>query len=261
MRPMTPSRFWVSYGVLVLAVSAALLLLAALDPARWWYAWTATLVLVAAGTTLLTSLHAQRPLRLPEPMELRAWIAPVALTAGGSMFAHEFLGGHFGIIGALATSFGVGAVMYCQAALAEVHPHDHDTIRLINSLSIYISAFLLFAALQSIGVPNPFGALLQGVLAGLLSSELFQERHVPAWRQLLYAVLVMVLVAELAWSISFLPWGKVLTGVILLLSFYPLSGLIHYYLQARLDRWVVVEFAVVTCVALFLVYQFHGLGA
>ena len=257
---MTPSRFWVSYGVVALAVTAGSLLLTALDPPRWWPFWCGMLASVAVGTYAVTVLHNERPFTLPQPHLLRHGIAPLALAAGGSLFAHEFLGGQFGLVAAVATAAGTAAVMYCEAALSDPQPGGQETLQLISHLSVWVSAFLLFAALQSLTIPAPWGMLLLGLLGGLLASEVFHDANTAQSRQLLYGGLVTLLIAEMGWSMSFLPWGKVLTGLILLLAFYVLSGLIHNHLQERLTKWVALEFLGVTAVALLLVYRFHGLG-
>jgi hypothetical protein len=127
-------------------------------------------------------------------------------------------------------------------------------------MGMYLAAFLIFTALQSFAIPAPWSVLLLGALAGLLASEIFDDRGTPVWRQALYGLLVTLVLGELGWTASFLPWGKVLTGLMMLLAFYLLSGLIHHHLQDRLTKWVTVEFAGVTVIALLLVYRFHGLG-
>lgn len=256
---MTPTRFWVCYGAAVLLITAGLLLLTAVDPGRWWPLWLATLTVAAAGAYLL-SVRPGRSVRWVDVAALRACIVPVGLTAGGSLFVREFLGGHFGMAGSLATGVGAAAVLYSQAVLADGLPTGHDAARLITNLGAYCSGFLLFAAIQSLALPAPAATALLGGTGGLLASELFHDRQVPGPRQALYGALVALLIAEVSFVAGFLPWGKVLVGLVLLLSFYLLSGLISNHLHRSLTRWVAAEFVGVTLVALVLVYSFHGFG-
>lgn len=257
---MTPTRFWVSFGAVVLAVTALLVLLTVVEPALWWPLWGLMLLSVAVGTYLLTSFHHQRAFHRIDLAAMRYWVVPLCLAGGGSLFGRAFLGGHYGIAGALATAFGTIAVMYSQAVLSDGLPSGNDAVRLISNLGVYIAGFVLFAAVQSLDLPSPLGTLLLGALGGALASELFHDQEIPAARQGLYGALVAVLIAEISFAAGFLPWGKVLTGLVLLLAFYFLSGLIHNYLHRRLTRWVAAEFIGVTVVALALVYQFHGFG-
>jgi hypothetical protein len=257
---MTPTRFWVIFGAVVLVVTALLALLTVADAALWWPLWAGTLVSVALGTYFLTSFHHQRALHRLDPSVVRYWVVPLCLAGGGALFGRAFLGGQYGIAGALATAFGTIAVMYSQAALSDGLPTGNDAVRLISNLGVYIAGFLLFASIQSLELAAPVGTILLGVLGGLLASELFHDQQIPPARQVLYGALVSVVIAEVTFVAGFLPWGKVLTGLVLLLTFYLLSGLIHSHLHRRLTRWVAAEFVGVIVVALFLVYRFHGFG-
>jgi len=257
---MTPTRFWVTFGAVVLVVTALLVLLTVADATLWWPLWGVTLLSAAVGTYLLTSFHHQRALHRLDPSVVRYWVVPLCLAGGGSLFGRAFLGGQIGIAGALATAFGAIAVMYSQAVLSDGLPTGNDAVRLMSNLGVYIAGFLLFASIQSLELPAPLTTLLLGLLGGALASELLHDHEIPAARQALYGALVSVVIAEVSFVAGFLPWGKVLTGLVLLLTFYLLSGLIHNHLHRRLTRWVAAEFVGVTVLALVLVYRFHGFG-
>ena len=70
----------------------------------------------------------------------------------------------------------------------------------------------------------------------------FLRRPIPCWLftlLFLYAALISLLIVELSWALLLLPLGRVTTGLLLLMAFYFISGLVHSHLLNRLNNLLV----------------------
>ncbi|MBI2887858.1 MAG: hypothetical protein HYY02_11695 [Chloroflexi bacterium] len=248
-------------------VAAGLLLSPGLEAPRSWALLGLTVVASGFGAHLLVRSHQGYRYYLRQPAAYFYWITPACLTLGGATFTLQFLGGPFTWAGMLATGAGVALVLYCQYLLA-APPAGRagpgaappPQARLIVHWAIYLAAFLLFVAILNSGLGQLAGTLVLGGMSGLLALELFREGRERPWREGLYALVLALLVTELSWALQYLPMGRIITGLILLLAFYLLSGLMHHHLQGRLSLWIGVEFLLVTAVVLAALLLLQSAG-
>ena len=201
-------------------------------------------------------------------------IVPATLAFGGALFTLQLLGVFYRPLGMALTSGGVALAVYCQYVLAA--PLDHKPAyrtrlpdgqagrpafaRLVTDLSVYLAAFLLFVVLLNTGLDSLLSALGLGIVSGLLCLELFQGAEDDPRRAALYSGVVGVLMAQVSWVLHYESFDHVVTGLLLLLGFYLLSGLVHNHLLNRLSRGVALEFIGVTVIGLGLLYAFRALS-
>lgn len=257
---MVAGPFILRYGVVLGLVAAGLLLSPGLEAPRSWALLGLTVVASGFGAHLLVRSHQGYRYYLRQPAAYFDWITPACLTLGGALFTLQFLGGPFTWAGMLATGAGVALVLYCQYLLATPGAAPPLQARLIVHWAIYLAAFLLFVAILNSGLGPLSGTLILGGMSGLLALELFREGRERPWREGLYALVLAVLVTELSWALQYLPLGRIITGLILLLGFYLLSGLMRHHLQGRLSLWVGLEFLLVTAVALAALFFLQSAG-
>lgn len=251
-----PFLFW--YGLVVGLAAAGLAFFITLEPPRSWVMLVLTLGMVASGTHYLALAHPGYRFYLRRPPTFTYWVAPLALALGGALFTRLFLGGWYTLIGMAGTGAGVAVLVYCQHLLAHPDAPAPAFARVVTSLSVYLAAFLLFVSLQGVDLPVAARMTVLGAVSGLLSLVILGERSNRFDRAFLYAALIALLVVELSWALLLLPLGRVTTGLLLLMAFYFISGLVHSHLLNRLNKSVALEFASVTLVALAVLYWFQA---
>ena len=253
-----PYPLW--YGLVVVLVAAGLLLTPTVEPPRSWLLLGLTLATIGGGVHFLVRGHPGYRFYLRKPTTLLYWITPLALALGGALFTLQLLGGHYTALGMLTTAAGVAVLIYIQLLSARPEEPAPALARLTANLSVYLAAFLFFVAL----LHSELGLLLKAALFGgvswLLSLELFRKAADRPEREVLYAAVAALLIVELGVGLQLLPLGEVLTGLLLLLAFYLLSGLIHNHLMNRLSPGVALEFVGVTAVGLGFLYGFRAMG-
>lgn len=256
---MTRHRLQVACGATALLATSGLLTASFLEPPTSWLVAGSIPVLVALVALVLARFHPGYRFHSSRPFSLGRAIPPAALALGGSMFTLQFLARPFSTAALGAAGVGTGVVLYCQYLLAT--PNEPPPYaRLLSNFSVYLSAFLLFVALQSLTLPPVYNALALGAISGFLALELFQEGPRRSAREPIYGAVVALILSEAALVLSYLPLGKVLLGLVLLLLFYLLSGLIHTHLHDRLNPAVAAEFVGVTMLGLAFLYGFQHVG-
>jgi hypothetical protein len=87
----------------------------------------------------------------------------------------------------------------------------------------------------------------------LLAIEVLREAEADAYRALVFAAVIGLVVGEMRWSIYFIPLDGFLAAVFLLLAFYFTTGVIQHYLTGHLNRTVLAEFSIVGVVGLAII--------
>lgn len=261
---MVRGPFFLWYGLVVVLAAAGLSLYATLDAPQSWAMLALAVVSIAAGTHYLCLAHPSYRFYLQRPGTFAYWVPPLAVGLGGALFTREFLGGVFILLGLGGTGIATAVLLYCQHLLARPDGAPPPFARLATNLSIYLGAFLIFVSLQNIELAQHVRIASLGLASAILSFTLFrdrpleQEKPASLERQVLYAGVAGLIIIELAWALQWVPVGRVITGLLLLVCFYLVSGLIHSHLLSRLNRGVVLEFVSVSAVALIVLFTFNA---
>ena len=249
-----------AYAVVVGVATAGMLASSALASPYAVLLVGVTVLFVGAGTLFLVGSHASSDSHLPRRAPIAHTIVPATVALGGALFTLQLLSGFHRPLGMALTSVGVALAVYCQYVLASPLARKPAYARLITDLSVYLAAFLLFVVLLNINSGPLLSALGLGIVSGLLCLELFQGTGENPRRAALYASVIGVLMAQVSWVLHYESFDHVVTGLLLLLGFYLLSGLVHNHLLNRLSRGVALEFIGVTVLGLGLLYTFRTLS-
>jgi hypothetical protein len=236
-----------TYERLFLPVSLALVGLAfslIVQPPWFWLVVAAVVAVVCIGTDSLVRAHPKHYLH-DLSHSLLFWILPALVALGAALFLRLF-GGGLPVVGGLA----LAAVVLTLVMLAEylsVDPREPSfaVARLALNLATYLAAFALFTAIYATKERSLYTATTITLVSTLLALELYRSAEAPPRRTWLYALVTGLMVGEVTWGLNYWPIGGLAGGVILLLLFYGISGLVQQYLFGRLTPRVVAEFGLV----------------
>jgi len=216
---------------------------------RWVVAILLLLLCVAGVDGLVRT--APNLARLPVRYTATFWVLPALVTLAAVVAIPRQLGhpvGWLAVIGLLAALFG--AVVASEYATALGEGPFHRAARLILNVATYGAAFALYASI--------YGLQQRGLLSGPtvaavtfpLAVELLRGTAEQLETTGLYALVVALLVAQLAVPLNWLGLSALGGGATLLLMFYAFGGISQQHLAGRLNRGVVLEYAAVVVVGL-----------
>lgn len=184
------------------------------------------------------------------------WVLPTFLIFGA-------FGIYEGLSGALPQALAlVGvAVLLALLVVAQLHTLDPDdrwfqVARLgLNAVS-YALALPTFIAAYRLPARGLLAPAVVALASVALALELLETTRASDRRIWASALLVGLVMAEVAWALSTGFLSPLVTGFVLLLVFYAATGAVQQRLWGRLRAQVALEFAVVAVVVLALIVRF-----
>jgi hypothetical protein len=212
--------------------------------------------LTCAGIDMLMRVH---PLvrRGEVTRTFQYWIIPALTVVVAAQILSSVSEARTWIIGLALT----GAVLWA-AAVAEYASIDPDgptagRARLFLNALAYVLAVLLFGLVWNTRARSLISATVTLLTAAGLAFDLLWATRAASSRVLLLSLAVGLVLAQSNWAINYWRTDVFTAAVSQLLVFYALVGLANQYLIDRLNRRVLIEFAVVMSIALILLLRGH----
>ena len=210
--------------------------------------------LTCAGIDMLMRVH---PLvrRGEVTRTFQYWIIPALTVVVAAQILSSVSEARTWIIGLALT----GAVLWA-AAVAEYASIDPDSptagrARLFLNALAYVLAVLLFGLVWNTRARSLISATVTLLAAAGLAFDLLWATRAASSRVLLLSVAVGLVLAQSNWAINYWRTDVFTAAVSQLLVFYALVGLANQYLIDRLNRRVLIEFAIVMSIALVLLLR------
>ena len=178
---------------------------------------------------------------------------PVLLTLASGLFLEEVVQGYRTVPAVIGASALLAAALYGEYVSVVSHGPSYALGRLLLNVLTYLAAFAFFAVIYAFDVELLAAAFAIGLFSLLLAVEVFREAEADAYRALVFAAVIGVVVAEARWALYFIPIDGFLAALLLLLVFYQATGLVQHHLTGHLNRAIAVEFSLVTVVGLAIV--------
>ncbi len=138
---------------------------------------------------------------------------------------------------------------------------EEKTLGLARLWSQWVSYALMLAhtiLIYEAQMAPVFNVASMFLLAGLLGVSIF-KLYAPAGNRIgLFGFLMALGMGEIAWAFNYWRLNATGLGLLTLLIFYLLSGIVISYLQNKLSRRVLAEYAAVMLVGLWIITQFLG---
>jgi hypothetical protein len=139
----------------------------------------------------------------------------------------------------------------------------YKAARLGLNFAAYLIALVLFALIHESKAHELLMAAAALVGSSLLALDLLQGTQQGLRRTGLYALIVGLVMGEIAWALSYLKVNspsinsghRLTAGILLLLIFYLITGLSRQGLLKLLNRRILIEFAVVALIGLALLLK------
>ncbi|MCL5958754.1 MAG: hypothetical protein M1358_05445 [Chloroflexi bacterium] len=238
--------------VSVVVVGLALSLL--LDRPFSWLLAAVLAILVSVGADHIYHSHWRIHLRRKR-YTMTLWVLPVLLTLGSFLFLRlpVFSSGLAVVVGLLVT-----AALLTTTIASQYHTIDPDDplqpkARFALNLLAYLIAFELFAAIYSTKARAMMSASAVFAISTMISLELLRGTERSIQRTWLYAAVIGLILAEMSWALNYWIISGMTGGLLLLLTYYLVTGIVQSHLLGHLNRRLLAEFAFVVVLGLVLV--------
>jgi hypothetical protein len=238
-------------NLLAILLGVGMLFYLAIEPTQEWLLLLVA-GLAALGTDGVLRSHPASPFTRPDDT-VAFLILPALLALGGGLFLEDVVGGYWSIGAAFITVPLFAAVLYGQYLSVDARSPAYTAARLVANIAAYVTAFAFFAVVYEFELGLLATAFCVGLVSLLLSLEMLREVELGVRPTLLYSTAIAVVLAEVTWSLHFLPLESFLAAAFLLLCLYVATGFAQNYLLRQLDMNTAAEFGAVAVVGLAIV--------
>lgn len=190
-------------------------------------------ILPALATLALT-------ISLPQSPDLLSWL--IGLMVGGGVLAWLIL-----------MNYQVVASDAGRSEQAAV------TARLGLRVAAYPLAVILFTAIYRTRLRSLVTATAVSMVAMLLAFSILYHSdrdHRSLGRTLFYAGVIGLVLGETTWAFNYWRTNALTVGVLLMVLFYVLTGIVREYARTGVDWQIVIEFLIVAALGTWIVVRF-----
>lgn len=224
-----------------------------------WFFAAVAVTLACGGVDALVRSHPHLG-RGEVPYTVTFWILPGFLLVGAAFFLNQMPDIVSSLVGLAVTGVLLAAVVIAEYYTIDPDDRISGPARLALNLAVYLVAFLVFTTIYSAKARSLLSASTILVVSTLLALELLRGTERGALRTWFFALISGLIMGEVTWALNYWAVGQLVGGLLLLLTFYVLTGVGQQYLARRLSRRVLLEFAAISTIGLLLVGSMLRLG-
>ena len=243
---------------LTVLVTVLFLMFVLIEPTPRWVALFGSAVAALAMDGVLRSTH-----RAPFDAGADATpylFLPALFVLATPVFVEHNVRGYWAAPAALAAGAAFGVVAVAQVASVREFDPARPLARFVAVAATYFVAFALFSLSYRFDLDLQAAVAAVALVSVLLAVEVLREGEIDPLETLAFAVVTALVVAEVRWTLHFLPLDGYLAGLTLLLAFYFVTGVLHSHLTRQLDTVVAGEYVVIAAAGVALVTGARAAG-
>ena len=152
----------------------------------------------------------------------------------------------------------IATLIFAEYVGLSPYARGYAVARLALTGVSYAIAFGLFTLIYSSHERSVITATFTTVVAFGLALDLMSPHIIGLGTAATFSLVVGLLVGQANWALNYWNISIWSAGVILLAVLYVMIGLAQQYFQDRLTRGVMIEFAIVAAIAIFIAWQLAG---
>lgn len=123
----------------------------------------------------------------------------------------------------------------------------------LNWLTLFLLASTVYGLQSFLSLPILWLVLIMMIATALLVYQIIWVNKIELKSGLPYILISCLILIELFWSVSFLPFNFNISGLILAICYYVIIGLVKNFLLLKLDAAKVKTYLLLGSISLFLV--------
>lgn len=217
------------------------------------------LIIFGLTATAITSLISSHPIAQAQGIKhsYMYWAMPALLNVGLATWLNRVEAEGAWTVGLLACGLLVPFALIVEYRSVDPQERNTASFRRNQEALIYLTAGILFTLNYDARARSLLSGTTIVLVAGLLAARLlWSYTNAPA-TALLYGAVVGLIMGQATWGLNYWRLSGVQGGLMLLLLFYVLLGVVQNALQGRLNsraegRRVLLEYAGISVVTLLL---------
>ena len=185
---------------------------------------------------------------------------PALFALAAPVFIEHNVRGFWASPAGVAAGLAFGAVAVAEVASVREFDPAKGVGRFVASAATYFVAFALFSLAYRFELELQQAMVAVALVSVLLAVEMLREGEIDPVETLVFAVVTALVVAEVRWTLFYLPLDGYLAGLTLLLAFYFVTGLLHSHLTSHLSAFVAAEYVLVAAAGIGLVVWTRAAG-
>ncbi len=182
------------------------------------------------------------------------WIIPSVAVIVATQLLDNINSGGVWIAGLLVTAVVLWSVFLAEYATVDPEGPFASRARLLLTAMAYVLAVLLFGLIWNTRERSSISATLTLFVVTALAFDLLYATRANLGRVVFLSIAIGFVLAEGNWAINYWRTNVYIVAIAQLLAFYGLVGLAGQYLIDRVNRRVLIEFAIVMLVAFLLLF-------
>ena len=246
---------------LSLLMGSTFLMFVGIEPTPRWLLLFAAIIAILGTDGILRDAWPRPFRRVRDRADTTPYLfLPAMLAVTIPLLIEHNIRGYFVVTAALLGTVLFTAVLAAQVTSVRVAAPAYPLARFVATGGAYFVAFALIS-LSYVLELNLLPALITAMIIGtMLGIEIFREGQVDPSETLIFAAVTGLVLAEVRWTLYFIPVGGYLAGLTLLLAFFLVSGMLHSHLTRHLNRIVAAEYVVIAAAGIVLVALASQLG-
>ncbi len=184
------------------------------------------------------------------------WGAPIALILVAVFLLPFAPSSIYWVLGLVAAGIALGLVLAGIYYTIDPFQTGYRRARLgLNALT-YALALLLFLVVYRTRTRSVLSATEVLLVSSLLAMELLRGSDRPTIMVALYAGITGLVLGQATWALNYWRLDSLTGGLVLLVLFYDIVGLSQHALQGHVRRRVIIEYALITIMAVALIWRY-----
>ena len=240
--------------ILSLLMGATFLMFVGIEPTPRWLLIFAALMAILGTDGMLRNAWPRLFQRVRDRADTTPYLFLPALAAVSiPLLIEHNVRGYLVVPAALLGAALFTAVLAAQVTSVRMSAPAYPLARLISTGAAYFAAFTLLALSYVLELELVSALIAATIIGTMLGVEIFREGQVDPVETLIFSGVTGLVLAEVRWTLYFIPVGGYLAGLTLLLAFFLVSGLLHSHLTRHLNRMVAAEYVVIAAAGIILV--------
>jgi hypothetical protein len=219
-----------------------------------WITATMLTALSCMGANAIIRTHPR--MCQPDPPRLfMYWILPGLTGLNAALLLSRISTWPMWWAGLVLTGSAITLVVVAEFSAIDPYALGYARARLTLNVIAYILAFTSFTLIYGTRGRSLLTATAISAVGMVLAFELFNTTEAGLKRTSLYGLITGLMLGESAWALNYWRMSTLAGGMVLLLVFYVVVGIVQQILLERLTRRTLVEFAIVAAFAFALILR------
>jgi hypothetical protein len=183
------------------------------------------------------------------------WILPGLLNLALAAWLNQIDNVNLWAVGVLVAAILVPLALAAEYAAVDPQQRAGTVLHWCQTALIYLVALILFTLIYGMNARSLISGTAVVVVAFLLTVRLLWPTVREIGETAVYATVVGLLIGQLIWVLNYWSLSGLRGGLLLLLLFYVVTGLMVQSRNDRFSRQVVLEYVTVTALALVAIFR------